>query len=174
MVSLKSNWFSLMSTSILTSLNHNDSFFFPLIFDIWKEYLILYIKINKKNTFILGYTIPNGWCLMVVPSAIQLNPNIYEDPLSFDPWRWQVCWKKPLILITLHSPCMTTQSNTAWILVGLPKTIFLVFAEFHSLWSKRVSQRTSQQRTSYLLEQAWGHVQEQISARFLWVSSYMC
>ncbi|KAK4566959.1 hypothetical protein RGQ29_002989 [Quercus rubra] len=36
-----------------------------------------------------GYTIPNGWCLMVVPSAIQLNPNIYEDPLSFDPWRWQ-------------------------------------------------------------------------------------
>ncbi|XP_030937236.1 cytochrome P450 87A3-like isoform X1 [Quercus lobata] len=36
-----------------------------------------------------GYTIPKGWCLMVVPSAIQLNPNIYEDPLSFDPWRWQ-------------------------------------------------------------------------------------
>ncbi|KAL4616214.1 hypothetical protein ACB092_07G182300 [Castanea dentata] len=36
-----------------------------------------------------GYTIPKGWSLMVVPSAIQLNPNIYEDPLSFDPWRWQ-------------------------------------------------------------------------------------
>nr|XP_023922826.1 cytochrome P450 87A3-like isoform X1 [Quercus suber]POF24905.1 cytochrome p450 87a3 [Quercus suber] len=36
-----------------------------------------------------GYTIPKGWCLLVVPSAIQLNPNIYEDPLSFDPWRWQ-------------------------------------------------------------------------------------
>lgn len=142
MVSSKSNWFGLMSTSTLTSLNHNDSssFFllFSLIFDIWKEYLILYINIFFfffKNTFILGYTIPKGWSLMVVPSAIQLNPNIYEDPLNFDPWRWQVCWKKPLILITHRSPCMTTQSNMDWILVGLPKSIFLFFAEFHSLWS---------------------------------------
>ncbi|KAE8057378.1 hypothetical protein FH972_014079 [Carpinus fangiana] len=36
-----------------------------------------------------GYTIPKGWVLMVVPSAIQLNPNAYEDPLAFNPWRWQ-------------------------------------------------------------------------------------
>ncbi|XP_059461688.1 beta-amyrin 16-alpha-hydroxylase CYP87D16-like [Corylus avellana] len=36
-----------------------------------------------------GYTIPKGWVLMVVPSAIQLNPNAYEDPLAFNPRRWQ-------------------------------------------------------------------------------------
>ncbi|KAG7966912.1 hypothetical protein I3843_08G073200 [Carya illinoinensis] len=36
-----------------------------------------------------GYTIPKGWALMVVPSALQLNPRTYEDPLAFNPWRWQ-------------------------------------------------------------------------------------
>ena len=27
---------------------------------------------------------------MVVPAALQLNPSTYEDPLAFNPWRWQV------------------------------------------------------------------------------------
>uniref|UniRef100_A0A2N9JB45 Cytochrome P450 n=1 Tax=Fagus sylvatica TaxID=28930 RepID=A0A2N9JB45_FAGSY len=36
-----------------------------------------------------GYTIPKGWALMVVPAALQLNPSTYEDPLAFNPWRWQ-------------------------------------------------------------------------------------
>ena len=27
---------------------------------------------------------------MVVPAAIQLNPNTYDDPLAFNPWRWKV------------------------------------------------------------------------------------
>lgn len=36
-----------------------------------------------------GYTIPKGWALMVVPAAIQLNPDTYEDPLSFNPYRWK-------------------------------------------------------------------------------------
>ncbi|KAB1203549.1 Cytochrome P450 87A3 [Morella rubra] len=35
------------------------------------------------------YTIPKGWALMVVPAAIQLDPNTYEDPLAFNPPRWQ-------------------------------------------------------------------------------------
>ena len=38
-----------------------------------------------------GYTIPAGWGVMVCPPAVHLNPEIYEDPLAFDPWRWQVC-----------------------------------------------------------------------------------
>ncbi|KAF8410316.1 hypothetical protein HHK36_002843 [Tetracentron sinense] len=42
-----------------------------------------------KDIHINGYTIPEGWTLMVVPSAIQLNPNTYEDPLAFNPWRWK-------------------------------------------------------------------------------------
>ncbi|RLM78930.1 hypothetical protein C2845_PM12G23120 [Panicum miliaceum] len=36
-----------------------------------------------------GYTIPAGWGVMVCPPAVHLNPEIYEDPLAFDPWRWQ-------------------------------------------------------------------------------------
>ena len=38
-----------------------------------------------------GYTIPFGWAIMLVNSALQLNPNIYKDPLAFNPWRWKVC-----------------------------------------------------------------------------------
>ncbi|EEF52856.1 cytochrome P450, putative [Ricinus communis] len=36
-----------------------------------------------------GYTIPKGWTIMVVPAAVQLNPNTYKDPLAFDPSRWE-------------------------------------------------------------------------------------
>ncbi|KAL5211960.1 hypothetical protein ABZP36_022807 [Zizania latifolia] len=36
-----------------------------------------------------GYTIPAGWGVMVCPPAVHLNPEIYEDPLTFNPWRWQ-------------------------------------------------------------------------------------
>jgi hypothetical protein len=38
-----------------------------------------------------GYTISAGWGVMVCPPAVHLNPEIYEDPLAFNPWRWQVC-----------------------------------------------------------------------------------
>ena len=27
---------------------------------------------------------------MVCPSAVHLNPAKYNDPLAFDPWRWEV------------------------------------------------------------------------------------
>ncbi|XVE79475.1 hypothetical protein DITRI_Ditri14bG0062000 [Diplodiscus trichospermus] len=37
-----------------------------------------------------GYIIPKGWIVLVVPSALHLNPNTYEDPLSFNPSRWKV------------------------------------------------------------------------------------
>ncbi|KAL5552122.1 hypothetical protein UlMin_002298 [Ulmus minor] len=36
-----------------------------------------------------GYTIPAGWAVMVCPSAVHLNPAKYEDPLAFNPWRWE-------------------------------------------------------------------------------------
>ncbi|OWM68276.1 hypothetical protein CDL15_Pgr004758 [Punica granatum] len=42
-----------------------------------------------KDIQVDGYTIPEGWTILVVPSALQLNPNTYEDPLSFNPWRWK-------------------------------------------------------------------------------------
>ncbi|CAL5001760.1 unnamed protein product [Urochloa decumbens] len=35
-----------------------------------------------------GYTIPAGWLVMISPMAVHLNPNFFEDPLKFNPWRW--------------------------------------------------------------------------------------
>ncbi|KAL4616394.1 hypothetical protein ACB092_07G195900 [Castanea dentata] len=42
-----------------------------------------------KDIEFKGYTIPAGWNIMLVNSAIQLNPNTYKDPLAFNPWRWK-------------------------------------------------------------------------------------
>ncbi|GAV68915.1 p450 domain-containing protein [Cephalotus follicularis] len=36
-----------------------------------------------------GYTIPAGWGVMVCPPAVHLNPARYEDPLAFNPGRWE-------------------------------------------------------------------------------------
>ncbi|KAL6868273.1 hypothetical protein ACP4OV_015118 [Aristida adscensionis] len=35
-----------------------------------------------------GYTIPAGWMVLISPTAVHLNPEVFEDPLKFDPWRW--------------------------------------------------------------------------------------
>ncbi|KAM7525713.1 hypothetical protein LguiA_015615 [Lonicera macranthoides] len=35
------------------------------------------------------YTIPAGWAVMVCPPAVHLNPARYENPLDFNPWRWE-------------------------------------------------------------------------------------
>ncbi|XP_062107269.1 cytochrome P450 87A3-like isoform X2 [Humulus lupulus] len=43
-----------------------------------------------KDVEINGYTIPAGWFIMVIPSAVHLNPDIHDDPLTFNPWRWEV------------------------------------------------------------------------------------
>ncbi|KAJ9673339.1 hypothetical protein PVL29_023118 [Vitis rotundifolia] len=42
-----------------------------------------------KDIQVNGYTIPAGWTIMVVPAALQLNPDTYVDPLTFNPWRWK-------------------------------------------------------------------------------------
>ncbi|KEH27443.1 cytochrome P450 family protein [Medicago truncatula] len=36
-----------------------------------------------------GYTIPAGWAIMVCPPAVHLNPAKYQDPLVFNPSRWE-------------------------------------------------------------------------------------
>lgn len=43
----------------------------------------------KKDIEVNGYKIPSGWGIVVYPPAIHLNPEKYEDPLSFNPWRWK-------------------------------------------------------------------------------------
>ncbi|KAL6882138.1 hypothetical protein ACP4OV_011610 [Aristida adscensionis] len=42
-----------------------------------------------KDVQVNGYTIPAGWLVMISPMAIHLNPELFEDPLTFNPWRWQ-------------------------------------------------------------------------------------
>ncbi|XVF33398.1 hypothetical protein REPUB_Repub17cG0165200 [Reevesia pubescens] len=36
-----------------------------------------------------GYTIPAGWMVMVVPAAVHLSADTYDNPLEFNPWRWK-------------------------------------------------------------------------------------
>ncbi|PRQ25140.1 putative 3-epi-6-deoxocathasterone 23-monooxygenase [Rosa chinensis] len=36
-----------------------------------------------------GFTIPAGWTVMVVTSALHMNPNTFKDPLVFNPWHWK-------------------------------------------------------------------------------------
>ncbi|XP_057516407.1 beta-amyrin 16-alpha-hydroxylase CYP87D16-like [Amaranthus tricolor] len=47
------------------------------------------LRKTLKDIQINGYTIPAGWTIMLVTSACQYNPNIYKDPLTFNPWRWK-------------------------------------------------------------------------------------
>ncbi|KAI7999557.1 Phospholipase A1-IIgamma [Camellia lanceoleosa] len=36
-----------------------------------------------------GYTIPAGWAIMIVTCTLQPNPNVFKDPLAFNPRRWK-------------------------------------------------------------------------------------
>ncbi|KAL3730955.1 hypothetical protein ACJRO7_027906 [Eucalyptus globulus] len=36
-----------------------------------------------------GFTIPKGWSIMVVTTALHMNHNVFENPLEFNPWRWK-------------------------------------------------------------------------------------
>ena len=51
-----------------------------------------YTQANVLND--AGYTIPAGWLVMISPMAVHLNPELFEDPLTFNPRRWQVGEKK--------------------------------------------------------------------------------
>ncbi|WMV40569.1 hypothetical protein MTR67_033954 [Solanum verrucosum] len=49
---------------------------------------VIFRKALKDINF-KEYTIPAGWAVMVSPPAVHLNPAKYEDPLQFNPWRWE-------------------------------------------------------------------------------------
>ncbi|KAM7273298.1 hypothetical protein ACFE04_027962 [Oxalis oulophora] len=36
-----------------------------------------------------GYIIPAGWTIILVTPALHLNPDSFNDPLMFNPWRWK-------------------------------------------------------------------------------------
>ncbi|KAL6843456.1 hypothetical protein ACP4OV_026778 [Aristida adscensionis] len=44
---------------------------------------------TMKDVQVNGYTIPAGWLVMISPTAVHLNPELFQDPLTFNPWRWQ-------------------------------------------------------------------------------------
>ncbi|RZC57261.1 hypothetical protein C5167_004567 [Papaver somniferum] len=41
-----------------------------------------------KDIHVNGYTIPEGWTIMLVPSAVHMSPEKFPDPRIFNPWRW--------------------------------------------------------------------------------------
>ncbi|XP_057497287.1 cytochrome P450 87A3-like [Actinidia eriantha] len=42
-----------------------------------------------KDVELKGYTVPSGWLVMVSTLSTHLDPTMHEDPLSFNPWRWE-------------------------------------------------------------------------------------
>ncbi|KAH0449240.1 hypothetical protein IEQ34_023040 [Dendrobium chrysotoxum] len=44
---------------------------------------------TTKDFAINGYIIPKDWIIMIYPPATHLNPQIHEDPLTFNPSRWK-------------------------------------------------------------------------------------
>ncbi|CAL9030002.1 unnamed protein product [Prunus brigantina] len=48
----------------------------------------IFRKALKEINF-KGYTIPAGWGVMVSNTTVHLNPEIYDDPVAFNPWRWE-------------------------------------------------------------------------------------
>ncbi|CAI0395955.1 unnamed protein product [Linum tenue] len=73
----------------------------------WKEYKSMNFTMNVINEILRlngslgiirraiddihvnGYVIPKGWTIAVMPTAVHMNSDSYEDPLSFNPCRWK-------------------------------------------------------------------------------------
>ncbi|KAL6639633.1 hypothetical protein ACP70R_023363 [Stipagrostis hirtigluma subsp. patula] len=50
-----------------------------------------------KDVEVNGYTIPAGWLIMISPMSLHLNPEYFEDPLTFNPWRWKEAHESSLM-----------------------------------------------------------------------------
>ncbi|KAK9287485.1 hypothetical protein L1049_015906 [Liquidambar formosana] len=48
-----------------------------------------FLRRAREDIQVNGYTIPAGWGIMAVTSALQLNPNTFKEPLAYNPWRWK-------------------------------------------------------------------------------------
>ncbi|XP_073002198.1 3-epi-6-deoxocathasterone 23-monooxygenase CYP90C1 [Typha latifolia] len=44
-----------------------------------------------KDVVVKEHLIPKGWCVLLSFNMVHLDEKNYNDPLQFDPWRWQVC-----------------------------------------------------------------------------------
>ncbi|KAL6897298.1 hypothetical protein ACP4OV_006994 [Aristida adscensionis] len=50
-----------------------------------------------KDVVVNAYTIPAGWLVMISPMSLHLNPQFFEDPLTFNPWRWKEAHESSLM-----------------------------------------------------------------------------
>ncbi|KAF2584719.1 hypothetical protein F2Q70_00035469, partial [Brassica cretica] len=46
------------------------------------------LRMVEHDFHVGDYTIPAGWIFVGFPS-VHFNPEMYEDPLAFNPWRWE-------------------------------------------------------------------------------------
>lgn len=42
-----------------------------------------------KDIQVKEYTIPAGWLILIATPTLHMNSEIYENPLTFNPWRWK-------------------------------------------------------------------------------------
>jgi len=49
-----------------------------------------YMFIENVCLCLKGYDIPRGWKVLPVISAAHFDPQHYDQPHQFNPWRWQV------------------------------------------------------------------------------------
>lgn len=42
-----------------------------------------------KDIPVNGYTIPEGWIILIATSALHLDDDQFSKPLEFNPWRWK-------------------------------------------------------------------------------------
>ncbi|TXG62797.1 hypothetical protein EZV62_009791 [Acer yangbiense] len=52
------------------------------------------LTVINESARIGRYTIPAGWIVLIIPSAVHFNPEKYDNPYTFNPWRWQFNLKK--------------------------------------------------------------------------------
>ncbi|GLJ05189.1 hypothetical protein SUGI_0013310 [Cryptomeria japonica] len=55
------------------------------------------IRETTENVIAKGYVIPKGWGVMTFFLSVHLNGKFYNDPLKFNPWRWQANDKEELL-----------------------------------------------------------------------------
>jgi len=57
----------------------------------WLWSLQLIFCNHEKTIFFLGYKIPKGWSILVFLRYVHTDPENFNDPMHFDPDRWNVC-----------------------------------------------------------------------------------
>lgn len=56
-----------------------------------------------------GYTIPAGWVIMIALPVVHFDPDKYENPFEFNPWRWQVIFNSFPKYINVYSNIIDDQ-----------------------------------------------------------------